>query len=45
VGLARGISALNLNVIRSILMSWVITLPAGALLAVLFYYPLYALLY
>lgn len=45
VGLARGISALNLNVIRSILMSWMITLPAGALLAVLFYFPIYWLLY
>lgn len=33
VGLARGIGALNLYVIRNIFMSWVITLPAGALLA------------
>lgn len=38
VGIARGISALNLGVIRSIFMSWVITLPVGAALAVLFYY-------
>jgi len=38
VGLARGIGALNLNVIRSILMSWVITLPAGTLLSILFFY-------
>jgi PiT family inorganic phosphate transporter len=45
VGLARGIGALNLAVIRSILMSWMITLPAGAVLAVLFYFPLYWLLY
>lgn len=45
VGLARGISALNLAVIRSILMSWMITLPAGALLAVIFYFPIYWLLY
>lgn len=37
VGLARGISALRLSVIRNIFMSWVITLPAGALLAVLFF--------
>lgn len=44
VGLARGMSALNLTVIRSILMSWMITLPAGALLAVLFYFPLHALI-
>jgi inorganic phosphate transporter, PiT family len=40
VGLARGIGALNLRVIRSIFMSWLITLPAGAVLAVIFYYVL-----
>jgi PiT family inorganic phosphate transporter len=34
VGLARGIAALNLKVIRSIIMSWLITVPVGALLAV-----------
>ncbi|MCZ6711383.1 MAG: inorganic phosphate transporter [Gammaproteobacteria bacterium] len=44
VGLARGISALNLSVIRTIFMSWVITLPVGAGLAVIFYYILRALL-
>jgi PiT family inorganic phosphate transporter len=44
VGLARGISALNLGVIRTIFMSWVITLPVGAVLAVLFYYILRAAL-
>lgn len=38
VGLARGISALNLRVIGTIAMSWVITLPAGALLSVLFFF-------
>jgi len=38
VGFARSISALNLRVIGSIFMSWIITLPAGALLAVLFFY-------
>lgn len=37
VGLARGIHALNINVIRMIFLSWVITLPAGAILAVCFY--------
>ena len=35
VGLARGISALNLGVIRTIFMSWIITLPAGAVLAMI----------
>lgn len=38
VGFARGISSLNLRVIGSIFMSWIITLPAGALLSVLFFY-------
>lgn len=38
VGLARGMAALNLTVIRNIFMSWVITLPAGAILAIIFFY-------
>jgi PiT family inorganic phosphate transporter len=38
VGMARGISALNLGVIRSIFMSWVITLPIGAGLAIVFFF-------
>lgn len=38
VGLARGIDALNLNVIRNIFMSWVVTIPAAAGLATLFFY-------
>jgi len=38
VGLARGIDALNLAVIRNIFMSWIITLPAAAGLATLFFY-------
>ena len=44
VGLARGISALNLRMIGSIFMSWIITLPAGAILAIVFFYILKALL-
>ena len=44
VGLARGISALNLRVISSIFMSWIITLPAGAILAIVFFYILKAIL-
>ena len=44
VGLARGIGALNLSVIRSIFASWIITLPAGAILSILFFYILRALL-
>jgi PiT family inorganic phosphate transporter len=40
VGLARGIGALNLGVIGKIFMSWLITLPVGAALAILFFYVL-----
>ncbi len=32
---ARGIAALNLGVIRNIVISWVITLPVGAVLSLL----------
>ena len=38
VGLARGIGALNLSVVGTIFMSWIITLPAGAFLAIFFFY-------
>ena len=38
VGFARGIAALNLGVIRNIFMSWIITLPAGAVLAIIYFY-------
>jgi inorganic phosphate transporter, PiT family len=38
VGLARGMAALNLNVIGTIVMSWLITLPAGAGLSILFFF-------
>jgi PiT family inorganic phosphate transporter len=38
VGFARGIGALNLGVIGNIFMSWIITLPAGAFLAIFFFY-------
>lgn len=40
VGLARGMAALNLNVIRNIFMSWIITLPAGAILSIIFFFML-----
>jgi len=40
VGLARGIGALNLRVIGTIFMSWLITLPAGAILAIVFFHTL-----
>ena len=38
VGLARGIGALDLRVIGGIFMSWVITLPVGALLSIFFFF-------
>lgn len=38
VGLARGIDALNLDVMRNIFLSWIITIPASAGLATLFFY-------
>ena len=38
VGLARGFAALNIRVIGNMIMSWVITLPAGGILAALFYF-------
>jgi len=38
VGLARGIAALNLRVIAGIIASWIITLPVGAILCILFFY-------
>jgi len=38
VGLARGIAALNIRVIGTIFMSWLITLPAGAGLAIIFFF-------
>jgi inorganic phosphate transporter, PiT family len=38
VGFARGIGAINLNVVRNIFLSWVITLPAGAGICILYYH-------
>ncbi|HRJ53654.1 MAG TPA: inorganic phosphate transporter [Candidatus Thiothrix moscowensis] len=38
VGFARGIAAIDLRVVGGIFMSWVVTLPAGAFLSVLFFY-------
>ncbi len=40
VGLARGIAAIDLRVVGNIFMSWVITLPAGAILSIMFFYML-----
>jgi PiT family inorganic phosphate transporter len=38
VGMARGISAIDLGVVGRIFLSWVITIPAGAILAIIFFY-------
>jgi PiT family inorganic phosphate transporter len=37
VGLARGIDAIDLKVVGRIFVSWVVTIPAGALLAIVFF--------
>ena len=37
IGIARGIGALNLGVVGRIFISWLITLPIGALLSILFF--------
>ncbi|CAC9433827.1 Probable low-affinity inorganic phosphate transporter [uncultured Gammaproteobacteria bacterium] len=38
VGLARGMAALDLRMINKIFLSWLITLPAGALMSILFFF-------
>lgn len=38
VGLARGIEAIDLRVVGRIFVSWVVTIPAGAFLAIVFFY-------
>lgn len=38
VGLARGLAALNLRVVGTIIASWLVTLPAGGILAIIFFY-------
>ncbi len=38
VGLARGVGAIDLRVVGGIILSWFITLPAGGILAALFFF-------
>jgi PiT family inorganic phosphate transporter len=38
VGFARGIGAIDMRVVGNIFMSWVVTLPAGGLLAIIFFF-------
>jgi PiT family inorganic phosphate transporter len=40
VGLARGVGAIDLRVIGGIVISWVVTLPVGGVLAALFFFTL-----
>jgi PiT family inorganic phosphate transporter len=40
VGLARGVGAIDLRVIGNIVISWLVTLPVGAVLAALFFFTL-----
>ena len=40
VGLARGVGAIDLRVVGKIVVSWVVTLPAGGILAALFFFAL-----
>jgi phosphate/sulfate permease len=40
VGLARGIRALNLGMIKDIVLSWIITIPASAVMSILVFYGL-----
>ncbi|MCI5220306.1 MAG: anion permease [Candidatus Electrothrix sp. LOE2] len=43
VGLARGIGALDLRVVLNIIISWLVTLPAGAIMAMIFFFILKAI--
>ena len=40
VGFTSGLAAVDLRVVRDVVISWVITLPAGAIMAILFYFAL-----
>jgi len=44
VGMARGIAAINMRVVQNIFMSWIVTLPAGAILSMVFFVALKGLL-
>ena len=37
VGFARGIGAVNLTIVKDVVLSWLVTVPAGALLAIAFF--------
>jgi PiT family inorganic phosphate transporter len=37
VGMARGIEAIDLSVVGRIMLSWIVTIPAGAILSIIFF--------
>jgi PiT family inorganic phosphate transporter len=37
VGIARGIGAINLKIVGKIFISWIVTLPIGAVLSIIFF--------
>lgn len=43
VGFARGLGAVNLTTTRDIVISWIVTVPIGAIIAILIFYPFKAL--
>lgn len=43
VGFARGLEAVNLTTTRDIIISWIVTVPLGALLAIILFYPIRAI--
>lgn len=38
IGMARGISAIDLSVVGRIFLSWIVTIPAGAILSIIFFF-------
>lgn len=44
VGFARGVEAIDLRVVGRIFLSWVVTIPAGAILAIIFFFLFQAVL-
>ena len=44
VGFARGIAAINLSVVRNIFVSWVVTIPVGAILSIAIFFLFRAIL-
>ena len=43
VGIIQGVAALNGKVVKNILVSWIVTLPAGATLSIIFFFSLKAI--